>query len=92
MQVLKGEIQSLRRANKQLVVHRPAGLVRGELEYLSDKIYTSLGDQKKDLQNIEKQIFAALEPCSSIWIPPFVWYWKGQNESMIRALNFMLIE
>lgn len=76
----------------QLLVHRPAGLVRGELEALSDHIYAGLGKQKDDLQKIEKQIFAALKPCVSIWSSAFAWYWKGKDEERLRALNFMLID
>jgi len=76
----------------QMGVHRPAGLVRGELESLSNSIYAGLGKQKEDLQTIEKELFASLKTCYSIWNSPFAWYWRGSNESVLRALNFMMIE
>ena len=77
---------------QKIVQSRPAGLVRGELDAISEHVNTALGKDLEALKAIEKQIFASLQPCDTIWSSPFAWYWRGQDEVKLRALNFMLIE
>lgn len=87
---MEGSYPNFRYMN--LTTSKPAGLSRNDLTMLSRSIYGALGARKQDLEQIEKQLFASLAPCSSIWITPFSWYWRGQDQEMLRALNLMMIE
>ncbi|HAD11751.1 MAG TPA: hypothetical protein DCF33_04850 [Saprospirales bacterium] len=87
---MEGSYPNFRYMN--LTTSKPAGLSRNDLTMLSRSIYDALGAKKQDLEQIEKQLFASLAPCSSIWITPFSWYWRGQDQEMLRALNLMMLE
>ncbi|HLP93282.1 MAG TPA: hypothetical protein VK168_04560 [Saprospiraceae bacterium] len=87
---MEGSYPNFRYMN--LTTSKPAGLSRNDLTMLSRSIYDALGAKKQELEQIEKQLFASLAPCSSIWITPFSWYWRGQDQEMLRALNLMMIE
>ncbi|MCC7466180.1 MAG: hypothetical protein IT261_07930 [Saprospiraceae bacterium] len=76
----------------QLRIRRPADLTRSELQDLSRSIYNALGKQKEDLLRLEKALFKALAPCEYLWLSPYSWYWRGQDEEMLRALNLMIGE